>query len=301
MTRNLNLGPPPDGGIVTRPGGRAAHLRVPRGNLLRAPAPAGLNAEALAQGNDLAAIIGDLTRTLDRLAPAGVLGTQTYVLDSSGQATEQYKVPFAALAVDSGSASTLTITNSPRSTAPPSGPGVAIIKPRAFVLANLKGYAWTIYGGTPGELVTVQALSRPHAPVSVSPQQSVTSTLASPYPYPNGAVPVSNSSGNKANAAAQAVLPAAAGKTTWITGFELTGGGATAQLLVNATVSDGAGLSLSYTFQFPVGVTTLAFPVIVEFPLPIPASAPNTAITVSLPAGGAGNTNAAASAHGYQL
>lgn len=107
------------------------------------------------------------------------------------------------------------------------------------------------------------------------------------------------SSGNVAAAAAVATLPAVAGKTTWITGFEATAAGSTAAADVVLTVT-GLTNALSYVFVFPAGALTGAQPLIVEFPQPIPASAVNTAIVVTLPSGGVGNTNAAVSAHGFQ-
>lgn len=108
------------------------------------------------------------------------------------------------------------------------------------------------------------------------------------------------SSGNVANAAATASLAAVAGKRNWLTGFVLTASGSTAALVVNATVTGLDGGTLTFTFTFPAGADVAADPLIVTFPSPVPASAVNTAIAVSLPAGGAGNTNAAASAFGFR-
>ena len=119
--------------------------------------------------------------------------------------------------------------------------------------------------------------------------------------YPSGATPVTAASGNQANAVATATLPAAAGKTTYITGFQLTAAGATAAAVVSATVTGTISGTLTYTFVFPAGATAAAQPLVVEFPEPVPSSAVNTAIVVSLPAGGAGNTNAAVNAQGFQL
>lgn len=118
---------------------------------------------------------------------------------------------------------------------------------------------------------------------------------------PNGAVQIGNSSGNVANAAAVATLANAAAKTTYITGFQLTASGATVGLDVVATVAGLLGGTESFIFNFPAGALVGAAPLLVTFPTPLPASAVNTAIVVTLPAGGAGNTNAAASAQGYQL
>lgn len=109
------------------------------------------------------------------------------------------------------------------------------------------------------------------------------------------------SSGNVANASAAATLAAAAGETTYITGFEITASGATAAAVVTVTVTGTIGGTLSYTFVAPAGATAQATPLVVEFPRPIPASAANTAIVVTLPALGAGNTNATVVAHGFRV
>lgn len=116
---------------------------------------------------------------------------------------------------------------------------------------------------------------------------------------PAGATNVAASSGNVANATATATMPAVAGKTNYVAGFSITGGGATAAALVTATLSGIAGGPLSYTFGAPLGVAVEASPILVEFATPIPASAVNTAISISLPALGTGNTNAAVNIHGY--
>jgi hypothetical protein len=114
------------------------------------------------------------------------------------------------------------------------------------------------------------------------------------------ATPVSNSSGNKTNANAVATLPAAAGKTTHISGFALTGAGATAAGSVLATVVGAAGGTLSFVVPVPEGADIGIAPLLVQFNPPLAASALNTAIVVTLPAAGTGNTQAAATAWGYQ-
>lgn len=114
------------------------------------------------------------------------------------------------------------------------------------------------------------------------------------------ATPLGSSSGNVANAAAVATLAAAAGVTTFISGFKMTASGATAGLPVVATVAGVVGGTQSYIFTFPAGALVGATPLVVVFDPPLAASAVNTAITVTLPAGGAGNTNAACSAQGFR-
>lgn len=111
---------------------------------------------------------------------------------------------------------------------------------------------------------------------------------------------ITASSGNVANASAVATLAGAAGKTTYITGFEITAGGATAGALVLATITGLINGTATYVYAVATGAATGSPPLIVEFSAPIPASAVNTAIVVTLPALGAGNTNAAVVAHGFQ-
>jgi hypothetical protein len=124
-------------------------------------------------------------------------------------------------------------------------------------------------------------------------------TLTSPSTGGAGA-PVSATSGNVANAAATATLPAAVGKTTVLDGFAVTGLGATAAATLDVTIT-GPVNTIHYAFTVPAGVATEAFPLTVELPTPIPAAAANTAVVVNLPAFGAGNTNASVSAHGRQV
>lgn len=119
--------------------------------------------------------------------------------------------------------------------------------------------------------------------------------------YPSGATPITASSGNVANATATATLAAVAGRTTYITGFEVTGGGATAGLVVSVSVSGTITAGLTYTAAAAVGVLVANTPLIVQFDPAIPASAANIAIAVSVPALGLGNTNSTVVAHGYQL
>ena len=119
--------------------------------------------------------------------------------------------------------------------------------------------------------------------------------------YPTAATPVTSSSGNKANASAAATLAASATQVTYLTGFEVTASGATAASVVLVTVTGVAGGTMTYVLTVPAGVTTAASPLQVEFSPPVPGSAVNTAIVVTVPALGSGNTNAAVVAHGFQL
>lgn len=120
-------------------------------------------------------------------------------------------------------------------------------------------------------------------------------------PYPDGATALTNSSGNVANAAATATLTSASSRLAYLSGFEITAGGATAPAVVTATVTGLLGGTLSYTFPAVTGAAVAAAPLVAVFNPPLPASAANTNIVVSLPALGAGNTNACAVAHGYLI
>lgn len=118
-------------------------------------------------------------------------------------------------------------------------------------------------------------------------------------PLPAGATLVYDASGNKANAAANATLPNASGKITYITGYTATGAGATSALVATMTVTGGT-TTLYHPFTFPAGVGVAADSLVVNLPYPIPASAANTPISVSLPASGSGGVGAAVTAYGFQ-
>lgn len=110
---------------------------------------------------------------------------------------------------------------------------------------------------------------------------------------------VGASSGDVANAAAVATLPAVAGKTNYLTGFEVVFTGATAAATVLVTVTGLVGGTRTYPVVFPAGAGVAGTPLVVDFSRAIPANALNTAIVVTLPAGGAGNLHAAVNARGY--
>jgi len=91
------------------------------------------------------------------------------------------------------------------------------------------------------------------------------------------------------------------GQTFWFcSGFEITGGGATAGGVVNATLSGVLGGPLVYKFPVPTGVTVAAAPLTVEFNPGLPAVSPTTDIVMTLLPLGAGNTGASAVIHGYK-
>lgn len=130
------------------------------------------------------------------------------------------------------------------------------------------------------------------------------STSGSPAPvngYPAGATPVSVTSGVVQNAVANAQMPAVAGKTNWITGFDITGAGATAGLAVTAVLTGLAGGTLNYIVVAATGVTLANETVVVLFDPPLPSSAQNTPVRIQVPALGLGNTASAANIRGFVL
>lgn len=118
--------------------------------------------------------------------------------------------------------------------------------------------------------------------------------------YPGGSTAVSAASGNVANAAAVATLPATAAVTNYVTGVRVSGLGATAGGGAGLTLSGIQGGSYIHYFNVPAGVG-VAFMFDLEFPYPIPASAVNTAIVATVGALGAGNTNCNVSISGFRI
>lgn len=116
-----------------------------------------------------------------------------------------------------------------------------------------------------------------------------------------GGTPISASSGNVANANAVATLAAFATRTNYICGFVLSSTGSTGAAVVAPTVVGVVGGTMTYAYASVAGVTLSNQPLVVTFGACIPATAINVAIVVTLPALGAGNTNATAVAWGYQL
>lgn len=119
--------------------------------------------------------------------------------------------------------------------------------------------------------------------------------------YPANAVAKNATSGDVAATSAVATLPAATGKTTYISGFSVVATGATSATVVDVTVSDGTW-TLTYPLNVPAtSAATQLTPLVVTFEPPLPASAADTTVVVTCPSLGTGNTHACANAQGYQL
>lgn len=124
--------------------------------------------------------------------------------------------------------------------------------------------------------------------------------LVSSDAAPNDITPVTGSSGNVAAANAVATLAAASGKTTYISGLLLSYSGATAAGNAVCTVSGLLGGSMTFNVPVPIGASVPGAPISLKFDPPLPASAVNTAIVVTVPSLGAGNTFSSAAAWGFR-
>jgi hypothetical protein len=128
--------------------------------------------------------------------------------------------------------------------------------------------------------------------------------LSAPYPLGadgSDATPVTAGSGNVANASAVATIPAVAGKTAYISGFDIVGAGATAALIVSPTLAGIISGTRTYAYGAVAGAALMNQLLCVRFNPAIPASAVNTAIVVTCPALGAGNLFNTAHAYGYYV
>jgi hypothetical protein len=279
MTRNTSPEGLADGGMIQRPGARSAHMpKVDRwmGGRQRPQEP---NAAALTYGEEIAKAVGDLRAAIATLVPR-VLGTQLYVLDSNGQATDQYRVPYSSLSIISESAKPLIVTSSPPiGSAPGRGPGVAHMPAETFAVLNLSGNVWTIYGGNAGDIVTVSAYALPQPPAAAK--------LVSLTPGPSSA----NTTQNATNPGAGAVIASISGAV--LTALAPNGGlwqiAWTPALQGTVAAADANNMRLTSPLS-----TTLE---VGEFP-PVVGNYPQEPIQVLIPAGQGLNVQAIGAASG---
>jgi len=118
--------------------------------------------------------------------------------------------------------------------------------------------------------------------------------------YPVGATPVA-AAVSGANTVLTPTLPGVPGKITYITGLQITATGATASAATGASLAGVTGPTQTIIVTAPVGPTTAAPPIVINFNPPLPASAVNTPIILTVPALGAGNAACSASMQGFQL
>jgi hypothetical protein len=102
-------------------------------------------------------------------------------------------------------------------------------------------------------------------------------------------------------AAATATLASAAGRTAYLSGFSVSGLGATAAAMATITITGLLGGTINFAYPVPAGVGVAGPPMSVPFVPPMPASAVNTNIVITVASFGSGNTGAAVMAQGYLI
>jgi len=109
-----------------------------------------------------------------------------------------------------------------------------------------------------------------------------------------------SATGTAAAGTATATLAAPTGGHAWnVTGIEIFGLGATGATAVVATVTGLQGGTLSFSVAVPAGATTAITPVVYNPACPLTGNQ-NTAIVLSIPTFGAGNTSSIGMLHGFQ-
>lgn len=108
-----------------------------------------------------------------------------------------------------------------------------------------------------------------------------------------------NNTASNAAAANNVSIPATAGAFSYLSGFTVTGGGATAGSFIQITISGVNNGPLTYQYAVPAGATVAAPTLDVHFVPPLVGTAVNTAVVVNVPSFGAGNTNASATCYGF--
>jgi hypothetical protein len=113
--------------------------------------------------------------------------------------------------------------------------------------------------------------------------------------------PITVSANSLVAGATTVTIPAIAGRTAYVTGFQVTGGGATGASVITITLAGVIGGTITYFLAIPAGAAVGVTPLEVVFTPPLAASGPGVAIVLTVPTFGAGNTNAATSIQGYYV
>lgn len=106
--------------------------------------------------------------------------------------------------------------------------------------------------------------------------------------------------GSAAAASQTVTIPAVAHEFSYCAGFQVDGLGATGSSIIQVTLGDGVW-TLTYELPIVAGATTqIANRLQYAFVHPLRATAINTAITLTVPSFGAGNTSAVCAIWGFQ-
>ena len=97
-----------------------------------------------------------------------------------------------------------------------------------------------------------------------------------------------------------ASMPAITSGTNYLDGLILSGTGANATSVVQVQISGISTPVIPIYVAVPSGANTAITPLHIEFPHPIPASAPSTAITVTVPSFGTGSTGVGLFVYGHK-
>jgi len=133
-----------------------------------------------------------------------------------------------------------------------------------------------------------------------NPMQPI-APVRSAHGYPLDATPIIGGSGVVSAAAAVATLDSDAGKTTYISGLLISGGGATSAALVDVTIAGLLGGTRTFVHGAVAGAALKNPDLHLKFDPPLPASALDTDIVVTCPSLGTGNTKNSVTAWGYKL
>lgn len=217
-----------------------------------------------------------------------VLGVETVTIPSSGFVQRDYPVAVGAVEIRTAAHSVTFAAGGGASSPPQVGTGVYPVPANTVQVINLGSTTFTVYG-SPGDVLSWQVFTKG----GITGATSVQSTAVA---RPGTTLDVVGTAA--AAAAVTATLPAVAGKTTWLTGFELTwdASGSTAAASDAVTTT---GLATNLTWKFGSQVAVGGF-LVIELPEPVAASAVNTAIVLSSGAI-ANRAGLALVAHGYQL
>jgi len=124
--------------------------------------------------------------------------------------------------------------------------------------------------------------------------------------WPTNATPIIINSANAANATLTVSIPNAPGTWNYLTGASCTSNGATASSYVSATITGIIGGTITAILFVPINtsagnIVPLGSAGLAPIKYPWPASAVNTAITLSVPALGTGNSLTRCTLEGFSV